>query len=264
MVALWGSETMHDPSTDNVNGTGLEALKLLADQTRWVILTALRTSDRPVGELAERLKLPANLISYHLGLLRQAGLVEAHRSEADARSLYYGLNLPALERAYQQISAQLHLPSPAPVPVAVPPVVFLCTENSARSQMAEGWLRQLSGGQVPARSMGIAPGELHPLAVQVMAEVGVDIGYQYAKGIEQLHRAAPGLVVTVCDRARESCPADLTAPIQLHWSIPDPARAPRASDQQYGAFRNVRDMLRGRVAGLLAILPDLLAKTITP
>ncbi|GAB4195106.1 MAG: metalloregulator ArsR/SmtB family transcription factor [Roseiflexaceae bacterium] len=255
---------MHDPSSENPDNTALEALKLLSDETRWVILTALRTSDRPVSELAERLKLPANLISYHLGLLRQAGLVEAHRSEADARSLYYGLNLPVLERVYQQIGAQLHLPSPAPVPAPMPPVVFLCTENSARSQIAEGWLRQLSGGQVPARSAGVAPGELHPLAVQVMAEVGVDIGYQYAKGVEQLHRAAPGLVVTVCDRAREACPADLTAPIQLHWSIPDPARVARAGDQQLAAFRNVRDILRARVAGLLAMLPDLLANTLTP
>lgn len=242
--------------------SALEALKLLADDTRWQLIGELRNSDPQVGELVERLKLPQNLISYHLGLLRQSGLVQVRRSDADARVLYYGLDLVAIQTAYQQIGTSLHIAhgvTPTPLPGTL--VVFLCTENSARSQIAEGWLRQMSGGRVPVRSAGTEPRSLHPLAVQVMAKVGVDIGYQQAKGLDVLSEEHPGVVVTVCDRAREACEPCLDAPIQFHWSIPDPVRATKRESDHRAAFRTVRDELRTRVEGLLTTLPELAAQT---
>lgn len=248
---------MNTPTTEHGELSALEALKLLADETRWELLSALRRSDYQVGELVEQLHLPQSLVSYHLGLLRQSGLVHARRSEADARILYYSLSLAALEHAYGQIGVGLRLPRAAPPEQRYPLVVFLCTANSARSQMAEGWLRLLSQGRVPVRSAGTEPEQLHPLAVRVMAEVGVDIGYQRAKSLAELRDERPGLAVTVCDRAREACPVEPLAPLQLHWSLPDPARPLDCPEAQLQAFRASRDELRQRVAGLLALLPTL-------
>jgi len=235
----------------------LAVLKLLADDTRWRLLGALRHNDRQAGELAAQCQLPQNLVSYHLGLLRQAGLVQTHRSDADARVFYYGLDLVALQRAYQQIGAALPLPAAAPATLPSATVVFLCTHNSARSQMAEGWLRQLSGGRIAARSAGVDPTALDPLAAQVMAEAGVDIGYQRAKGIEAVSTEQPNAVVTVCDRARESCSSCLEAPVQLHWSIPDPVRRAHDLSDPADAYRAARDTLRVRVEGLLGEMPAL-------
>lgn len=242
--------------------TALDVLKLLADDTRWQLVRALRTSDYQVGELVERLQQPQNLVSYHLGLLRQAGLVHIHRSEADARVLYYGLDFQAVQTAFGQLGAALQLQAPlATQQLPAPLVVFLCTGNSARSQMAEGWLRQISGGRVLVRSAGTQPRAIHPLAVRVMHEAGVDIGYQHSKGIGEIATEQPSVVVTVCDRAREACDSRLDAPVQLHWSIPDPVRAITPEADSVAAFRTTRDDLRVRVAGLLAALPELAKPT---
>lgn len=223
----------------------LQTLRLMADETRWQLIQTLRGSDCQVGELVELLGMPQNLVSYHLGLLRQAGLARTHRSEADARALYYGIDIRALEAAYAGIGAALQLTRPGDGDLG--PVVFLCTGNSARSQIAEGWLRVLSGGRVAVRSAGTHPRALHPLAIEVMREVGVDIGYQRAKDLNAIADLTPAVVVTVCDRAREECTGQIAAPRQIHWSIPDPAAADIA------AFRSVRDDLRTRVQSLLAL-----------
>lgn len=236
----------------------LEALKLLADDTRWRIISALRYTDLQVSELVEVLKLPANLVSYHLGLLRQAQLLLIHRSDIDARVSYYGLDLQRFGAVYRAIGAELHVLTPDPsVLASPPPVLFLCTENSARSQMAEGWMRYLSNGHIIVRSAGIDPQTIHPLAIQVMHEVGVDIGYQRAKGLEDIHQEHSSVVVTVCDRAHEACPTYPNAQAQFHWSIADPTRTRLAKGTVYDAFQSVRDQLRTRVEGLLAILPSL-------
>jgi ArsR family transcriptional regulator len=122
--------------------------------------------------------------------------------------------------------------------------------------MAEAWLRHLSSG-VSVRSAGTQPRSLHPLAIQVMAEVGIDIGYQYAKGLDTLSDIQPDIVVTVCDLAREQCPDWPDNPTQLHWSIPDPVRVRGDHEAQAQAFRATRDDLRHRVEELLALLPTL-------
>lgn len=251
-------EQTQAPSFSTDVETALEALKLLADDTRWRIIGALRYTDLQVSELVDLLKLPANLISYHIGLLRQAHLVLTHRSDIDARVSYYGLDLSRFNTLYRSIGAELHVLMPDHATVETPfTVLFLCTENSARSQMAEGWLRYLSNGRIPVRSAGIDPQTIHPLAVEVMREAGVDIGYQRAKGLEEIHQDQSMVVVTVCDRAHEACPSYPRAYAQFHWSIPDPIRTRSAQHNPHQAFQEVRDQLRIRVEGLLSILPSL-------
>ncbi|MBU6334882.1 MAG: metalloregulator ArsR/SmtB family transcription factor [Chloroflexi bacterium] len=232
----------------------LEVLRLLADETRWRILLALRRSDHLVSELVATTGLAQNLVSYHLGVLRQAGLVQLHRSDADGRATYYGIDLAALTALHRHIGAELALPGGhmAPEPPART-VVFLCRANSARSQIAEGWLRSLSGGRITVRSAGTQPARLHPLAEQVMREVGIDIGHHHAKHVDALASLAADAVVTVCDIAREECAVWRQAGTQLHWSIPDPAAIPEDA-ARLAAFRAVRDALRLRVAGLMVLL----------
>ena len=233
----------------------LEGLRLLADETRWRLIQALRDGDHLVGELVDQTGLPQNLVSYHLGILRQAGLVRLHKSDADGRATYYGVDLAPLTALYRRLGTDLALPIAAR-PEALPAltVVFLCRANSARSQMAEGWLRTLSGGRLTVRSAGTQPASLHPQAEQVMNEVGVDIGFQQSKHVDALAQLTPDVVVTVCDIAREACAVWLQAGTRLHWSIADPV-ALRNVDERLRAFRAVRDELRQRVEGLLVLLP---------
>jgi len=229
-------------------------LKLIADETRWRLLRTLRASDWQVGELVAQTGLPQNLVSYHLGVLRQAGLVQQHRSDADGRATYYGVNLGELSALYRQIGADLAIPSRLPITdIPASTVVFLCRANSARSQMAEGWLRTLTSGRITVRSGGTLPAQLHPLATQVMAEAGVDIGHQQAKSIDTLVGLVPDVVITVCDITREECALWPEVSDHVHWSISDPATVVGEAER-LAAFRTVRDELRQRTEGLLGLL----------
>lgn len=234
-----------------------EPLRLLADETRWRLLALLRQGDYQVGELVSQLGLSQNLVSYHLGVLRQGGLVLTHRSDADGRATYYGLDLEALKTIYAQIGTLLYVSQHEAV-AKLPPatVFFFCTANSARSQMAEAWMRHLSHGRITVRSAGTQPTRLHPLTVEVMHEVGLDIGYQTAKHLDSLADLQPDLIVTVCDIAREHCVRWGEAVRQIHWSVADPVLVTGTPDEQRRAFRTVRDELRSRVEGLLHLLPS--------
>jgi ArsR family transcriptional regulator len=238
----------------NIMPGTLDQIKLLADDTRWTLIQALRFSDMQVSELVEQTGLAQNLISYHLGALRQAGLVHMHRSDADARANYYGIDLAALSDLYEQIGADLAIPTATPAN-ALPQqtVVFLCRANSARSQMAEGWLRALSSGRIAVRSAGTQPATLHPMALQVMAEIGIDIGHHQSKHVDALAGLRPDVVVTVCDIAREECAVWVRAATRIHWSIPDPVPV-TGEAERLAAFRSVRDDLRRRTQGLIAFL----------
>jgi arsenate reductase len=126
-----------------------------------------------------------------------------------------------------------------------PVVLFLCTHNSARSQMAEGLLRHLAGDRVDAHSAGTERTEVRPEAVAAMAEIGIDISGQSSK---TLHRYLDGRIdwlVTVCDQAREACPVIPGVRAQRHWSIPDPAAVNGTARME--AFRAARDELRRRI-----------------
>jgi len=126
-------------------------------------------------------------------------------------------------------------------------VLFLCTHNSARSQMAEGYLRALGSGRFEAVSAGTRARGLHPLAVQAMAEEGIDISLQESKSLAQFVDDAFDVVVTVCDEANESCPYFANAKERRHWSFPDPSAALGDDETRFAAFREVRDAIRKRI-----------------
>jgi arsenate reductase len=131
-----------------------------------------------------------------------------------------------------------------------PRVLFLCVHNSARSQMAEGLLRSMAGDTVVVRSAGIEAGRLRPEAVEVMAELGLDISAQRSKSVEDLAREQFDVVITTCDESREACPLFPGAFETLHWSLPDPAAVEGDETSRLGAFREVRDELWAHVADL--------------
>ena len=126
-------------------------------------------------------------------------------------------------------------------------VLFLCTHNSARSQMAEGLLRHLAGDRFDAHSAGTEATHVRPLAARAMAEVGADISGQESKTLERYLREPFDYVVTVCDAANESCPVFHGARERLHWSFPDPSRVSGTEEERLGVFRAVRDEIRARI-----------------
>ena len=126
-------------------------------------------------------------------------------------------------------------------------VLFICTHNSARSQMAEAYLNRLGVGRFEAQSAGTEPGALNPLAVQVMAEEGIDISAQRAKPIDDFVPQRFDYVITVCDHANETCPVFPNARRRLHWSFPDPSQAEGTLEERLSVFRAIRDAIRVRV-----------------
>jgi arsenate reductase len=130
-------------------------------------------------------------------------------------------------------------------------ILFLCTGNSARSQIAEGILREKGGDQVEALSAGIAPKGVNPLSVQVMKEIGIDISHQRSKGVGEQLKQTFDWVITVCDHAQEHCPIFPGSRIQ-HWDIPDP--------EDLQSFRNVREDLSNRIDQFLGQIGVLFAK----
>jgi protein-tyrosine-phosphatase/DNA-binding transcriptional ArsR family regulator len=238
-------------------------LKILGDDLRWNLVKALADSDRKVQELAQMLGEPQNLISYHLKRLDEYQLVHERHSSADGRVIYYSLDLDRVRRLFLASGRALH-PSLAPGSPGVSGsgslsrlrVLFLCTHNSARSQMAEGILRWRSQEQVEAFSAGTEPGQVHPLAVQVMAEMGVDIQSQRSKPLAEFLDQAFDYVITVCDRARENCPVFPGAPHLIHWSIPDPVALEGSERERYAAFKEIAFQLDCRVGYLLGAITE--------
>jgi arsenate reductase len=132
-------------------------------------------------------------------------------------------------------------------------VLFLCTHNSARSQMAEGLLRHLGGERFEAHSAGTEATTVRPLAITAMHEIGVDISAQTSKTLDPYVNDRFDHVITVCDDANESCPIFPNAAHRVHWSLPDPSKATGTAEQQLSVYRQVRDELRRRIdAELLA------------
>jgi arsenate reductase len=126
-------------------------------------------------------------------------------------------------------------------------VLFLCTHNSARSQMAEGLLRHLAGDRFEAHSAGTEATQVRPLAIRAMDEIGVDISGQESKTLERYLREPFDFVITVCDDAKEACPFFPGARNRLHWSFEDPSRAEGSEEERMAVFRLVRDRIRDRV-----------------
>jgi arsenate reductase (thioredoxin) len=126
-------------------------------------------------------------------------------------------------------------------------VLFICTHNSARSQMAEGLLRALGGDRFKAFSAGTEATAVRPLAVAALAELGIDISRQASKTLDRYREQPFDAVITVCDQANETCPIFPNAARRLHWSFPDPSQATGAPEEQLAVYRRVRDAIRARI-----------------
>jgi protein-tyrosine-phosphatase/DNA-binding transcriptional ArsR family regulator len=232
-----------------------EVLALVGHGLRWRLLGELARSDRQVRELTGLVGEPQSLVSYHLARLRAAGLVAMRRSSADGRETYYRIDLVRCGELLADAAAALH-PGLRPAPPADAPrvtpavrVLFLCTGNSARSQIAEALLRHHGGDAVEAFSAGSHPKRLHPSAVRVMCErYGVDIAGQQAKNLGEFTGRCFDYVVSLCDRLREICPEFPGPPELIHWSIPDPAAEGAG---EYPAFERTAADLDSRVRFLI-------------
>lgn len=242
-----------------VSDSPADFLQLLAHDLRWQILSALAHSDRRVQELVALLGRPMNLVSYHLRLLRTAGLVHEHRSSADGRDLYYTLALSELAQRFQTAGLRLHpaLGCPATSPAQQTPlrVLFLCTRNSARSQMAEGLLRTRAGARpIAVFSAGSEPAEVDPDTIRAMAALDINVTGQRAKRLDVFDGKAFDYVITVCDQMREQCPTWPGDPDMRHWSVPDPAGVGGTPQERLAAFTATAQDLARRVEHFLLVL----------
>ncbi|HEY1353353.1 MAG TPA: ArsR family transcriptional regulator [Ktedonobacteraceae bacterium] len=238
-------------------------LKLVAHEVRWTLLCRLARSDLRVQELGDLLALPQNLVSYHLRKLREGRLVTERRSSADERASYYSLDLGQFQTYYLAAASTLH-PSIVPAPDTEEResrkqhqlrVLFLCTKNSARSQMAEALLRHLSQRRVEAYSAGSQPARaIHPLAWQVMERIGVDMSGAVPKHVDLFRGQHFDAIVTVCDRVREVCPVFPDGPERIHWSFPHPALEMGSEKTQYYAFEQTSVQLATRIRLLITLL----------
>jgi len=131
-------------------------------------------------------------------------------------------------------------------------VLFLCTHNSARSQMAEGWLRHLAGNQFEVESAGTEATAVRPLAIRAMREAGIDISGHESKTLDRFIDEPWDFVITVCDQANDVCPIFPAGNKRLHWSFPDPSRATGSEEAQLQVYRQVRDDIGSKIRQFVA------------
>ena len=228
-------------------------MRMTAHPLRWALMTELASSDRRVRELVAAVGEPQNLVSYHLRLLRTAGLVVARRSSFDGRDSYYHLDLARCATAFGDAATALH-PALAPGERGWPrgrSVLFLCTGNSARSPMAEALLRRRSGGRVDVASAGSRPKPaLHPNTARVLRkEYGIDLDPGSRSRWTRVAGRRFDYVITLCDKIRE-VPRDHGSAVTMHWSLPDPAAAADTDRATYPEFRRVAMELDTRIGFL--------------
>jgi protein-tyrosine-phosphatase/DNA-binding transcriptional ArsR family regulator len=237
-------------------------LRMAAHPLRWQLLAALADSDYRVRELSAHVDQPQSLVSYHLRLLRDTGLVTATRSSSDGRDSYYHLDLEHCAQALADSGSALHpalrrdltpLARHSAGPVAV---LFLCTGNSSRSPIAEALLRRRTAGGVAVTSAGSRPKpHMHPNTVRVLHDsYGIDSSRQRPRHVDTLACRRFDHVITLCDRAREACPEFPDHPRRTHWSIPDPATPEGTDEATYPAFQHVAADIATRVGHLLPVL----------
>ncbi len=233
-------------------------LRLVGDPLRWRLLHELARSDLRVRELVDAVEQPQSLVSYHLAKLRAARLVTARRSTFSGRDTYYHLDLGHCADEWAEAGAALHPGLRAGALSPVPPltgrtygrVLFLCTGNSGRSPMAEALVRHRSAGAVDVASAGSRPKPLHPNAVRVMAEYGIELEHEPTH-VDTLRRRRFDWVISLCDRVREVCPDFPGDPTTTHWSLPDPAREGDTDQATLPAYRRTAAELDRRIGFLL-------------
>lgn len=235
-------------------------LQLAGHPVRWRLLAELARSDRVVHELTELVGEPQNLVSYHLGKLRDGRLVSARRSSADRRDTYYALDLARVGSLLSATGAALHpglrLTPPLRDDAAIVPtrVLFLCTGNSARSQMAEALAKARPG--IAAFSAGSHPKPPHPNAIRVMRDTyGLDLSGHTSKHLDVFAGQRFDWVISLCDRVREVCPDFAGQPETIHWSIANPVTGD-ADDVTLPLFQQTAAELATRIEFLLAVLAD--------
>jgi protein-tyrosine-phosphatase/DNA-binding transcriptional ArsR family regulator len=241
-----------------------EFVRLAANPLRWRILNELAASDQRVRELTGAIAEPQSLVSYHLGRLRADGLVTVRKSSADGRDSYYSVDLVRCGELLAATGAALHpglrlVPGepgrqPSTSPRRVPRVLFLCTGNSARSQIAEALLADRAPFPVRVSSAGSRPKPLHPNAVRVMRARGIDISANRSKHLDEFAHRRFDWVVTLCDRLREECPEFPGHPRVTHWSMPDPSAAGATNATTYPAFERTAEEIERRIHFLLALI----------
>jgi ArsR family transcriptional regulator, arsenate/arsenite/antimonite-responsive transcriptional repressor / arsenate reductase (thioredoxin) len=237
-------------------------LQLAGHPLRWQLLHELARSDRQVRELCALIGRPQSLVSYHLGRLRAEQVVSSRRSAADGRDAYYRLELERCGTLLTAAGGALHPGlrlTPAPSGTQSlrsrhARVLFLCTGNSARSQMAQAFVEHLAGGAIEAASAGSDPKPLHPNAVRAMREHGIDIAGRRSKHLGRYADRRFDHVISLCDRVREVCPEFPGRPDLIHWSIPDPAREGGTDEQTYPAFQRTAAELATRIGFLLSLI----------
>jgi protein-tyrosine-phosphatase/DNA-binding transcriptional ArsR family regulator len=247
--------------------TPFEFLQLIAEPVRWQLLRELAMSDRRVGELSDALGRPQNLVSYHVAQLRRAGLISPRRSSADGRDTYYRVDLDRCADLVTQVGSALHPAIDLSLnrdPSALErsrsrhaSVLFLCTGNSARSQLAEALMEHRSRSTITAHSAGSQPKPVHPNAVRVLAERGIDISERTSKHLDRFARRRFTHVVTLCDRVKEVCPEFRGRPAIAHWSIPDPSSGTADPNTSYPAFVRTADEIEQRIDLLISRIAHL-------
>ncbi|MGH3488608.1 MAG: ArsR family transcriptional regulator [Actinopolymorphaceae bacterium] len=240
-------------------------VQLTGHELRWRLMRELAQSDRRVRELVTAIDEPQNLVSYHLGKLRSAGLVTTRRSSADGRDIYYHLDLARCAELLAETGAALHpalspaVSGPTPTRLANSrriSVLFLCTGNTARSPMAAALLHHQTHGKVETASAGSNPKPLSPHAVRALREYDVDLSGHRPRHVDTFTGRRFDYVISLCDRVREVCPDFAYHPRLVHWSIPDP-NAATASDPGgagYAAFRRTAAELDTRIRFLVPVL----------
>ena len=245
-------------------------LRLTGHPVRWQLLSELARSDRQVRELTALVGGRQSLTSYHLRQLREGGLVTMRRSSADGRDTYYSLDLAACRARMTEAGGALHpglrlVPATWSAPatghrVGSPVrVLFLCTGNSARSPVAEAMLQRAGGAAVDVCSAGSNPKPVHPNAVRVLRERGIDIRDRRPRHVREFAGRRFDRVISLCDRVREVCPDFPGAPRVAHWSIADPAAEGTEDEQSYPAFARMADELSTRIEFLLSTIQHELA-----
>ena len=234
-----------------------EFLQLAGHPLRWQLLGELARSDLMVHELTDRTGQPQNLVSYHLGKLRDARLVSAHRSSADGRDAYYTVDIARFGDLLTATGAALHqglrLTPPAPETIARTRIERrACCSCAPETALAPRWPKPSSSTCRPARSKaasaGSNPKSLHPNAVRVMRKRGIDISGNRTKHLDEFVSQRFDQVITLCDRVREVCPEFPSHRERVHWSVPDPAQAGPTNRESYPAFEATAAEL-GRALG---------------
>lgn len=250
----------------------IRALGALAQESRlsvFRLLARVAPEGLAAGELAQRVGLPASTLSFHLQHLANADLVHCERR---GRSLVYSLRTETLRELFWflgedccqgrtdlcapvtgRIEARLREADESPRPA----VLFLCSHNSARSQMAEALLRRAAGDRFDVHSGGLRPREVHPLTLRVLEEEGIETAELHSKDLGQFLGKVPiHYAIVVCETAQDDCPrVHPFALQQLFWPFPDPVAVEGTEEERLAAFREVRDAIAGRLQRWLSELP---------